>query len=440
MKLQESSSTVNPVRARRVRNRKGLEARRASSTNVFHWKALAAVAAAHFGYKLLTGLFRGHIGSAGGQRPAGGGGRKVALVWFRNDLRIHDNEALDTANKDCTSIVPVYCFDPREYGKSPSGFHKTGPYRAKFIMESVADLRKRLRELGTELIVRVGKPEEVIPKLVRQLQVTNVLCHGEVTQDECDVEKRVKAAVEGQGAEMQTFWGGTLYHMQDLPFPLSAMPTCYGDFKTKLGALNVRPAAELPLQLKGFPVGMELPPGDMPSLRQLGLTEEGPVAARAGSRDMGSDLHGGESAALAHLTHFLRSLKHGGSMGGSSLQSNFSGRISPWLSVGCLSPRHMYHSLRQELGAAMQMDTTAAAGANGAAATSPATSSASPLSSGPGGGLGGGRPAKPSEASLVMFELLWRDFFRFITLKYAAAAIPAVKGAAATQQVAVATA
>lgn len=45
------------------------------------------------------------------------GGRKPALVWFRNDLRLHDHEPLAAACQGATSVLPVYVFDPREYGK-----------------------------------------------------------------------------------------------------------------------------------------------------------------------------------------------------------------------------------------------------------------------------------------------------------------------------------
>jgi deoxyribodipyrimidine photolyase len=45
------------------------------------------------------------------------GGRKPALVWFRNDLRLHDHEPLAAACAAATSVLPVYIFDPREYGK-----------------------------------------------------------------------------------------------------------------------------------------------------------------------------------------------------------------------------------------------------------------------------------------------------------------------------------
>jgi hypothetical protein len=44
-------------------------------------------------------------------------GRKPALLWFRNDLRLHDHEPLAAACAGATSLLPVYVFDPREYGK-----------------------------------------------------------------------------------------------------------------------------------------------------------------------------------------------------------------------------------------------------------------------------------------------------------------------------------
>lgn len=49
-------------------------------------------------------------------RPGAGGGRKPALLWFRNDVRLHDNEALAAANRHGSSLLPVYVFDPREFG------------------------------------------------------------------------------------------------------------------------------------------------------------------------------------------------------------------------------------------------------------------------------------------------------------------------------------
>ena len=38
----------------------------------------------------------------------------------------------------------VYCFDPREYKKCNNGMSATGPYRAQFVLDAIAKLRKNL--------------------------------------------------------------------------------------------------------------------------------------------------------------------------------------------------------------------------------------------------------------------------------------------------------
>lgn len=54
-------------------------------------------------------------------------GKGVAIVWFRNDLRVLDNEALVRAWATSESVLPVYCVDPRNFGTTHYfGFPKTG--------------------------------------------------------------------------------------------------------------------------------------------------------------------------------------------------------------------------------------------------------------------------------------------------------------------------
>lgn len=55
--------------------------------------------------------------AAGHPPPVLGGGRRASVLWFRSDLRLHDHEALAAALRESPSVLPLYCFDPREYGK-----------------------------------------------------------------------------------------------------------------------------------------------------------------------------------------------------------------------------------------------------------------------------------------------------------------------------------
>ncbi|MEM6348542.1 MAG: deoxyribodipyrimidine photo-lyase, partial [Bacteroidota bacterium] len=81
------------------------------------------------------------------------------ILWFRNDLRLHDHEALQQAMEHTREVIPVYCLDPRQFEETSFGFSKTGSFRAKFLLESLQDLRNRLRSKGSDLIVVQGKPE-----------------------------------------------------------------------------------------------------------------------------------------------------------------------------------------------------------------------------------------------------------------------------------------
>src|SRR4051812_24909790 len=103
-----------------------------------------------------------------------------SLLWFKTDLRLHDNEALVRAIEQSEEVIPVYCFDEDHFKLSEFGFQKTGSFRAKFLLESVAELEKNLRKLGSGLIVVKGKPEEELPKVAKEYSAQKIFSKKEV--------------------------------------------------------------------------------------------------------------------------------------------------------------------------------------------------------------------------------------------------------------------
>jgi deoxyribodipyrimidine photo-lyase len=144
---------------------------------------------------------------------------KKIIVWFRNDLRSHDHEALHRASQ--AQVIPIYCFDPRGFGQTRFGFPKTGAFRAKFLLESVSNLRANLRSLGADLIIRQGLPEVIIPELAMQIGATDVYFHEETTSEEIKVEANVINNLTKLGIKNASFWAHTLYHLDDL---VSSLP------------------------------------------------------------------------------------------------------------------------------------------------------------------------------------------------------------------------
>lgn len=311
--------------------------------------------------------------------PAAGGRNGTVVVWFRGDLRLHDHPALVHALEEGRRVVPVYCFDPRMFGRTAFGFEKTGRYRAKFLVEAVGDMREMLRRCGGDLVVRCGKPEEVLVEVCRRVGAERVFYHREISYEEQLVEERVGEALEGMGVERQAFWANTLYHVEDLPFELRDMPDVYTEFREAVQKKGeIRAPLPAPEEMPGLPKQVDV--GEIPTLKQLGLSEPDPAA---------HGLHtfvGGESEALRRLTEYIaetRAVPTGRSTA-VHLGADFSCKISPWLALGCVSPRRIHAELEAR---AMKAGVTS-----------------------------------------TYFELVWRDFFRFITQKYARSRIEGADG------------
>ncbi|GFH16890.1 deoxyribodipyrimidine photo-lyase [Haematococcus lacustris] len=111
--------------------------------------------------------------------------------------------------------------------------------RAQFLLESVADLKKQLRKLGSDLAVTVGKPEHILPGLLMGCPSSLVLTMEESTSEEKTVDAAVVKALDPAGSRLQKVWGHTLYHLDDLqgnggPFSsggIKTMPNIFTPFK-----------------------------------------------------------------------------------------------------------------------------------------------------------------------------------------------------------------
>lgn len=312
-------------------------------------------------------------------------GHTKILVWFRNDLRIHDNPALtlaaSIASKEGTSeVLPLYCFDPTHFGKTRWGNAKTGLYRAKFLLESVADLREHLRNLNSELYVRAGDPASIIPQLLGQQKEGDnhiVIFQREMTSEETEVENAVEASL-GNGVKVEKVFGATLYDPEDLRAPISKLPDVYTKWRTDTEAapaVRIRPPAPS-IEPGSLPLtSYSIESGDLPTLEALGF-EDVPVSDKASMV-----FKGGETAGLARLNYYLFEsdcLQNYFETRNGMLGADYSSKFSPWLALGCLSARKIKAECdRYEV-----------------------------------------ERVKNKSTYWMTFELMWRDYFRFYFMKY----------------------
>ena len=116
----------------------------------------------------------------------------TAIVWFRKELRIHDNEALVKALEQHELIIPFYCFEEMEFGSTKFGFEKTGAHRAQFLIESVLNLKENLKNLGSDLVIRKGNTAEQIARLTTEVEVSKIYTFKDIHEEEIAVQDKVE--------------------------------------------------------------------------------------------------------------------------------------------------------------------------------------------------------------------------------------------------------
>uniref|UniRef100_T2MCV5 Cryptochrome DASH n=1 Tax=Hydra vulgaris TaxID=6087 RepID=T2MCV5_HYDVU len=315
---------------------------------------------------------------------AGFSSRKTIIYWIRNDLRLHDNECLNFACRDGSHVLPLYCFDPDHYKLTHHfGFLKTGIHRAKLILDAVSGLRNSLQKKGSNLVISKHRPKEAIEKLILECEqtapVTSIVFQKEITKEETDVEASVFKVCDSKGIQVLSFWGSTLYHIEDIPFQINQIPNTYTLFRKGVEKCPVRKLNPIPDKISSLPNLKNFPLGEVPLLNELGFDKnEYEIDVRSVF-----PFNGSEVDAVKRLNEYLWGnsaiLTYKETRNG-LLGKDYSTKFSPWLALGSLSPRMIYHKIKdfEEQKKIKENDST----------------------------------------YWVVFELIWRDYFKFICSKH----------------------
>ena len=258
----------------------------------------------------------------------------TALLWLRRDLRLNDHPALRAALDDDEPVVPVFCLDPSLLG----GRHASGP-RTQFLLECLADLDESLRRRGSGLVVRRGRPEQVLPKLAGQLEASRVFMTGDVSPFATRRDRAVCRELEALATEVRVLPG--LFVLDDPAALVTSAGDPYRVFTPFHRAWLERARREVvpaPRSLPALPRGVK--PAKVPTLRDLGLEETVEQPAR-----------GGEHAGRRKVQRFLADGVAEYRSGRDDLGADASSRLSPYLHFGCISARELEAQLPRGEGA-----------------------------------------------------------------------------------------
>jgi deoxyribodipyrimidine photo-lyase len=291
---------------------------------------------------------------------------KTAIVLFRKDLRVRDNKTLQTAANRYDNVLPLYIFDPEKFDSTLFNINRMSNYRAKFLIDSLHDLKDSLQNYNSELIIRSGDTTEVLDTLVSKTDADSVLMQELPGVEEKKTEKDIMGSVN---ANINTFWTHTLYHPEDM-VDYEEMSNTFTSWKNRTkDTAEIQEPVEPPNTIH---TDMNVPVGDIDSF-SVEQDEQPDISS--------IKFEGGEASGLERLNQYIWEEEHIDDYAqkrNDLMGENFSSKFSAWLSHGCLSPSYIWSQIQEYEN----------------------------------------KNSSSKSTYKLVFELMWRDFFQFQFMKY----------------------
>ena len=122
----------------------------------------------------------------------------TSIWWIRRDLRLTDNPTLHSA-LGLGDVVPVFILDP--------AFASQSPRRRSFLYEGLSSLNKNLQSRGSYLVIRSGKPVDVLRQLIQETQAPTIFAEEDYTP-----YARKRDALVASQLPLELILGQTVHH------------------------------------------------------------------------------------------------------------------------------------------------------------------------------------------------------------------------------------
>ena len=292
-----------------------------------------------------------------------------SLVWFRNNLRIEDNISLSKAINNSDNIFGFINIDPKNFLLTKYGFKKTEKYRAKFLLETISDLKSQLDTLNISLIITHKDFDKSIKEIINNYEITNIYTQTEWTRDELKEESFIPDEIN-----LIKDFDQFLFSPNDVKGLYDNIPRGFSNFRKKCEKyLSVNDILSIPNSLN--PDNKILYDYSIPTLSDLGF-EDFDV-----HKDSVFRFKGGETNAKDRIKNYFfdtRNVSRYKLTRNGLIGEDYSSKFSPWLANGSVSVKYIFKLLKEYETKVEKNDST----------------------------------------YWLYFELIWRDFFKYVSMQH----------------------
>lgn len=195
---------------------------------------------------------------------------RVALFWFRRDLRLDDNAGFYHALRSGLPVQPVFIFDTNILEDLEDRLDK----RVLFIHQSIQQLQLELTSYGSSLDVRLGKPVELFRDLVADYAIHTVYTNHDYEPYAIDRDTAIAGYLNEQGIRFRTFKDQVIFEKEEVVkedgSPYTVFTPYSRKWKTCLNAFYLKSYPSL----KYAAALIQRSPLAIPSMQEIGFESE----------------------------------------------------------------------------------------------------------------------------------------------------------------------
>jgi len=189
------------------------------------------------------------------------------IMWFRRDLRLHDNAALYHALKGNNPVIPVFIFDTNILGDLEDKKDR----RVEFIRNALLEMQQELEKIGSSLQVFYGTPAQAFKELLAKHKIEKVFTNRDFEQYALDRDAEITALLMQHGATLHLYKDQVVLDkdevLKDDGTPYTVFTPYSRKWKATLTAFHLKP---YPTK-KYFKNFYQQSPHRIPSLESMGF-------------------------------------------------------------------------------------------------------------------------------------------------------------------------
>ena len=153
---------------------------------------------------------------------------KLALFWFRRDLRLEDNTALNAAMNSANNVLPLFIFDDHILEELPDN-----DPRVNFIYNILRILNQRLAKVQSSILILKGKPEEVWKELIHTYDISSVYINKDYEYYAIERDEKITQLLLKNGIELLSFKDQVIHEKSEVTKADGTPYTVFTPYKNK---------------------------------------------------------------------------------------------------------------------------------------------------------------------------------------------------------------